>query len=41
MLFIPCHQGISHHEAENVSPEAVNRGANVLLHAVLQRSNRD
>lgn len=41
MLFIPCHQGISHHAAENVSPEAVNRGANVLLNAVLQRSNRD
>ncbi len=36
MIFIPCEGGISHNEAENVRPEHVTAGANVLLNAVLE-----
>ena len=36
MIFIPCEHGISHNEAENVKPEHVTAGANVLLNAVLE-----
>ncbi len=36
MIFIPCEGGISHNEAENVKPEDITAGANVLLSAVLQ-----
>lgn len=36
MIFIPCEHGISHNEAENVKPEHVTAGANVLLNAVLK-----
>jgi N-carbamoyl-L-amino-acid hydrolase len=36
MIFIPCEKGISHNEAENVTPEDVTAGANVLLGAVLK-----
>ena len=35
MIFIPCKDGISHNETEYASPEHVEAGANVLLHAVL------
>jgi len=35
MIFIPCENGISHNEAENVLPEDVTAGGNVLLHAIL------
>ncbi|MEH6579521.1 MAG: M20 family metallo-hydrolase [Amphritea sp.] len=35
MIFIPCEKGISHNEAENVDPEDVGAGCNVLLHAML------
>ncbi len=36
MIFIPCEHGVSHNEAERVSPEQMTAGANVLLDAVLE-----
>ena len=38
MIFIPCKDGLSHNEAEDASPQHVAAGANVLLHAVLDRA---
>ncbi len=38
MVFIPCEDGISHNETENAAPEHVTAGANVLLHAMLERA---
>lgn len=40
MLFIPCVGGLSHNEAEDVLPEDVRQGADVLLNAVLARAGR-
>ncbi len=39
MMFIPCENGISHNEAENVMPEDAEAGGNVLLQAVLRAAN--
>jgi N-carbamoyl-L-amino-acid hydrolase len=36
MIFIPCKDGISHNEIESATPEDVEAGANVLLHAMLE-----
>jgi len=36
MIFIPCENGLSHNEAENIFPEQAARGANVLLGAMLE-----
>jgi N-carbamoyl-L-amino-acid hydrolase len=36
MIFVPCREGISHNEAEFSSKEQCARGAQVLLHAVLE-----
>ena len=38
MIFVPCKDGISHNEAESAEPEDLAAGANVLLHAVLDRA---
>ena len=38
MIFIPCVGGISHNEAEDCKPQWVTNGANVLLHAVLEKA---
>jgi N-carbamoyl-L-amino-acid hydrolase len=38
MIFIPCKDGISHNEIEDTKPEQVTAGANVLLHAMLERA---
>jgi N-carbamoyl-L-amino-acid hydrolase len=38
MIFVPCERGLSHNEAENAKPEDLEAGANVLLHAVLERA---
>ena len=38
MIFVPCKDGVSHQEHEYASPEHVAAGANVLLHAVLDRA---
>jgi N-carbamoyl-L-amino-acid hydrolase len=36
MIFCPCEGGLSHNEAEAITPEWAEKGANVLLHAVLE-----
>ena len=36
MIFIPCEGGLSHNELENVKPEHVEAGCNVLLHAIVE-----
>ena len=38
MVFIPCVGGLSHNEAEDVLPEDVGQGTDVLLNAVLARA---
>ncbi|MEG1039124.1 MAG: Zn-dependent hydrolase [Pseudomonas sp.] len=40
MVFIPCVGGLSHNEAEDVLPEDIRQGADVLLNAVLARAGR-
>lgn len=35
MIFVPCKDGVSHHESEYAKPEDLEAGNNVLLHAVL------
>ncbi|MEL0612712.1 Zn-dependent hydrolase [Marinomonas arenicola] len=40
MIFTPCLNGISHNEAEYSSPEECGAGANVLLHTMLEASER-
>ncbi len=40
MIFIPCVDGISHNEAENIHPDWAAAGANVLLNAVLDKAGR-
>ena len=35
MIFVPCQDGLSHNEAENIEPAAAAQGAEVLLHAAL------
>jgi beta-ureidopropionase / N-carbamoyl-L-amino-acid hydrolase len=36
MIFVPCVDGLSHNEAEAITPAWAEAGANVLLHAVLK-----
>jgi beta-ureidopropionase / N-carbamoyl-L-amino-acid hydrolase len=36
MIFVPCVDGISHNEAEDIKPEWATAGANVLIRAVLE-----
>jgi N-carbamoyl-L-amino-acid hydrolase len=40
MIFIPCKDGISHNETEDVFPEHAAAGADVLLNAVLELAGR-
>jgi N-carbamoyl-L-amino-acid hydrolase len=40
MIFIPSRDGISHSPTEYSSPEDLERGANVLLHAALKLANQ-
>ncbi|WP_419949332.1 Zn-dependent hydrolase [Candidatus Palauibacter sp.] len=35
MIFVPCEGGVSHNEAERITPRQAEAGANVLLHAAL------
>ena len=35
MIFVPCEGGVSHNEAERITPAQAEAGANVLLHAAL------
>ncbi|MFS7160573.1 Zn-dependent hydrolase [Serratia proteamaculans] len=39
MIFIPCVEGISHNELENISPAWATAGANVLLNALLTQTH--
>lgn len=39
MIFIPCVQGISHNEAENILPSWSEKGANVLLNTLVAAAN--
>jgi N-carbamoyl-L-amino-acid hydrolase len=41
MLFTPCHGGLSHHEAESISPEWAEAGLRVLADAVIATANED
>ena len=36
MIFCPCVDGLSHHEAEEITPDWAAAGTDVLLHAVLE-----
>jgi len=38
MVFTPCVDGVSHNEAEEISQEWATAGANVLMHAVLEKA---
>jgi len=38
MIFIPCIDGISHNEIEDVKPEWITAGADVLLRAILEKA---
>jgi N-carbamoyl-L-amino-acid hydrolase len=40
MIFVPCVKGISHHPDEFATPEAVVNGANVLLQAIINLSEK-
>ena len=40
MIFTPCHDGISHNEAENIQPGWASAGANVLLRTALKLADR-
>lgn len=40
MIFIPCIGGLSHNEAEDVLPDDVRQGTDVLLNAVLKRAGQ-
>ena len=39
MIFVPCEGGLSHNEAENIEPIQAERGANVLLDAMIERAD--
>jgi N-carbamoyl-L-amino-acid hydrolase len=39
MLFCPCHGGLSHNEAESITPEWAEAGMLVLADAVLAAAN--
>lgn len=38
MIFVPCIDGISHNEVEDAKPEWITAGANVLLHAMVEKA---
>ena len=38
MIFTPCVDGVSHNESEDIKPDWATAGANVLMHAVLERA---
>lgn len=40
MIFTPCKDGLSHNEAESITPEEAEAGTQVLLDVVLARANR-
>jgi N-carbamoyl-L-amino-acid hydrolase len=40
MIFTPCKDGLSHNEAESITPEEAEAGTQILLDVVLARANR-
>ena len=38
MIFTPCVDGVSHNESEDIKQEWATAGANVLMHAVLEKA---
>jgi N-carbamoyl-L-amino-acid hydrolase len=38
MVFIPCIGGVSHNEEEDIKPEWAHAGANVMLHAIVEKA---
>lgn len=40
LIFVPCRGGVSHNELEFCEPEHCAAGANVVLHALVQRADR-
>ncbi len=38
MIFTPCVDGVSHNESEDIKPEWATAGANVLMHAALEKA---
>jgi N-carbamoyl-L-amino-acid hydrolase len=38
MVFTPCVDGVSHNESEDISLEWATAGANVLMHAALEKA---
>ena len=38
MVFIPCIDGISHNEVEDIEPEWSTAGANVMFRAMLSKA---
>lgn len=40
MIFVPCKDGLSHNQQESATPEDLDAGANVLLHAMLTLANK-
>ena len=40
MIFVPCEGGLSHNEEESATPEDLEAGCNVLLHAVLDMAEQ-
>ena len=39
MIFTPCHGGLSHNEAESITPEWATAGMQVLADAVIATAN--
>jgi N-carbamoyl-L-amino-acid hydrolase len=39
MIFVPCEGGVSHNERENAKAADLAAGADVLLHAILERAS--
>jgi N-carbamoyl-L-amino-acid hydrolase len=40
MIFIPCKDGISHHESESIKPEHALAGARVLAEVVMELADQ-
>jgi len=40
MIFVPSQKGVSHNPTEYSSPEQLEKGANVLLHALLNLAEK-
>ena len=40
MIFVPCEGGLSHNEEESATPEDLEAGCNVLLHAMLEMADK-